>query len=43
MNFPPEMPGYIYSVDKNIGLFQNVTVKPFQDPSALDEVIIVSR
>lgn len=42
--FPPEIPvGYIYSVDKNIGLFQNITVKPFQDPSALDEVIIVSR
>lgn len=42
--FPPEIPvGYISSIDKNIGLFQNITVKPFQDPSALDEVIIVSR
>lgn len=42
--FSPEIPvGYIYSVDKNIGLFQNITVKLFQDPSALDEVIIVSR
>jgi rod shape-determining protein MreC len=43
--FPPEIPvGYISRVSKNgPGIFQHVEVRPFQDLSRLDEVIIVRR
>lgn len=43
--FPSGVPvGFISTVSKKgSGIFQQIEVKPFQDPSKLDEVIIVQR
>jgi len=43
--FPPEIPvGYVSRVSKSgPGIFQHIEVKPFQDLTKLDEVMIVSQ